>query len=80
MKELNLSETMSAAALSDAIFVHMVEMTILVTRLVVEFAKRLPGFDSVCKDDRIVLLKVGDSVSVQFSHSFDGVAYEMVMC
>lgn len=64
LQELNLSETMSSAALSDAIFMHMVEMTILVTRLVVEFAKRLPGFHNVCKDDQIILLKVR---ALQFS-------------
>ena len=44
--------------LSDAIFVHMVEMTILVTRLIVEFAKSLPGFRNLVKEDQIVLLKV----------------------
>lgn len=57
ISELKLSETMCSDALADAIFVHMVEMTILVTRLVVEFAKRLPGFRSICKDDQIILLK-----------------------
>lgn len=57
LSEVNVSETTSPDALSDAIFMHMVEMTILVTRCVVEFAKRLPGFPSISKDDQIVLLK-----------------------
>jgi len=41
----------------DAAFGHMVEMAIVVTRLVVEFAKRLPGFQTISKDDQIALLK-----------------------
>lgn len=41
----------------DAAFGHMVEMAIIVTRLVVEFAKRLPGFQTISKDDQIALLK-----------------------
>lgn len=57
LQEVNVSETTSPDALSDAIFMHMVEMTILVTRCVVEFAKRLPGFQNISKDDQIVLLK-----------------------
>ena len=36
----------------------MAEMTILVTQLVVEFAKHLPGFTTLDKEDQIILLKV----------------------
>ncbi|ELT98532.1 hypothetical protein CAPTEDRAFT_125155 [Capitella teleta] len=44
-------------SLSLAIYKHMAEMTILVTQLVVEFAKSLPGFASQHKEDQIMLLK-----------------------
>jgi len=43
---------------SDIIFRRMAEMTILVTQLVVEFAKRMPGFLDLERDDQIILLKV----------------------
>jgi len=55
---------LQASSEADMIFGHMVEMAILVTRLVVEFAKHLPGFQTISKDDQIALLKVGFSVVV----------------
>lgn len=51
--------------LSSAVFRHMAEMTILVTHLVVEFAKHLPGFVSLSREDQIVLLKV-----TKYKHCF----------
>lgn len=33
-------------------------MTILTVQLIVEFAKRLPGFDKLIREDQITLLKV----------------------
>nr|AUS83915.1 ecdysone receptor [Eisenia fetida] len=58
---LRLSETSSSSYpsldVSNAVFRHMAEMTILVTHLVIEFAKHLPGFLVLDKDDQIVLLK-----------------------
>ena len=50
--------SMQASSEADLVFGHMVEMAILVTRLVVEFAKHLPGFQTISKDDQITLLKV----------------------
>ncbi len=44
--------------LSDAIYKQMANITIMVTQLVVEFAKHLPGFMTLNRDDQIVLLKV----------------------
>ena len=44
--------------LSEQIYKNISEMTILVTQLVVEFAKQLPGFTSLNREDQIVLLKV----------------------
>jgi ecdysone receptor len=55
--EMNIAKSFVVSSASDAIFGHMVEMTILVTRLVVEFAKHLPGFQNLAKDDQIALLK-----------------------
>ncbi|XP_013421724.1 ecdysone receptor [Lingula anatina] len=42
---------------TEMIFIQMAEMTILVTQLIVEFAKRLPGFMTLGKEDQIILLK-----------------------
>jgi len=58
VQDLKLSSSQEPADMSDTIFTHMVEMTILVTRLVIEFAKHLPGFQTLDKDDQIILLKV----------------------
>lgn len=69
LQELNIANTFAQANASDAIFGHMVEMTILVTRLVVEFAKHLPGFQSLCKEDQIVLLKVSIAFGINTMRS-----------
>lgn len=37
----------------------LAKMTVLITHLIVEFAKNLPGFSRLDKEDQIVLLKVG---------------------
>lgn len=37
---------------------HITEMTILTVQLIVEFAKSLPGFDKLLREDQITLLKV----------------------
>ncbi|CAK9303182.1 unnamed protein product [Gordionus sp. m RMFG-2023] len=38
-------------------FSHCTELTILVTQLIVEFTKRLPGFQTLLREDQITLLK-----------------------
>lgn len=38
-------------------FQHIAEICILTVQLIVEFAKRLPGFDSLNREDQITLLK-----------------------
>lgn len=43
---------------SEAKFKHITEMTILTVQLTVEFSKRLPGFDTLLREDQITLLKV----------------------
>ena len=36
----------------------MTEMTTLTVQLIIEFSKRLPGFDTLLREDQIILLKV----------------------
>lgn len=43
---------------SDTTYRIITEMTILTVQLIVEFAKRLPGFDKLVREDQITLLKV----------------------
>lgn len=43
---------------SDMRYRHITEITILTVQLIVEFAKKLPGFDKLLREDQIVLLKV----------------------
>ncbi|KAF4518596.1 hypothetical protein B566_EDAN009844, partial [Ephemera danica] len=46
---------------SDIKFRHITEITILTVQLIVEFAKRLPGFDKLLREDQIALLKACSS-------------------
>lgn len=46
---------------SDMRFRHITEITILTVQLIVEFAKRLPGFDKLLREDQIALLKACSS-------------------
>jgi len=62
LQEMNIVASMQSSCEADRLFGHMVEMAIIVTRLVVEYAKHLPGFQTLSKDDQITLLKVRGSV------------------
>ncbi|KAK6638094.1 hypothetical protein RUM44_008519 [Polyplax serrata] len=46
---------------SDVNFRHITEITILTVQLIVEFAKSLPGFDQLLREDQIALLKACSS-------------------
>ncbi|XP_054286569.1 ecdysone receptor isoform X2 [Macrosteles quadrilineatus] len=46
---------------SDLRYRHITEITILTVQLIVEFAKKLPGFDKLLREDQIVLLKACSS-------------------
>ncbi|XP_051155462.1 ecdysone receptor isoform X2 [Leptopilina boulardi] len=46
---------------SDVRYRHITEITILTVQLIVEFAKRLPGFDKLMREDQIALLKACSS-------------------
>ncbi|XP_023724894.1 ecdysone receptor isoform X2 [Cryptotermes secundus] len=51
---------------SDLRFRHITEITILTVQLIVEFAKRLPGFDKLLREDQIALLKACSSEVMMF--------------
>ncbi|XP_075537089.1 ecdysone receptor-like isoform X1 [Dermacentor variabilis] len=42
-------------------FQHITEITILTVQLIVEFSKRVPGFDTLAREDQITLLKACSS-------------------
>lgn len=46
---------------SDYSFRHITEITILTVQLIVEFSKRLPGFNELMREDQITLLKACSS-------------------
>lgn len=46
---------------SDYSFRHITEITILTVQLIVEFSKRLPGFNELLREDQITLLKACSS-------------------
>ena len=48
---------------------HITETTILTVQLIVEFSKRLPGFQSLCREDQITLLKACSSEVGSFSNT-----------
>ncbi|XP_049823433.1 ecdysone receptor isoform X2 [Aethina tumida] len=50
----------------DIRFRHITEITILTVQLIVEFAKRLPGFDKLLREDQIALLKACSSEVMMF--------------
>lgn len=52
---------------SDIRFRHITEITILTVQLIVEFAKRLPGFDKLLREDQIALLKVSTIYNTEYS-------------
>lgn len=45
----------------DAMLSQLAKMTVIITHLIVEFAKNLPGFTRISKEDQIVLLKAACS-------------------
>ncbi|KAK4023461.1 hypothetical protein OUZ56_008869 [Daphnia magna] len=59
LKKISMSGTEQMNA--EAKFQYMTEMTILTVKLTVDFSKRLPGFDTILRDDQITLLKACSS-------------------
>lgn len=58
VQKVKISDVGRPKEMSEAVYQHMAEMTILVTQLVVEFAKKLPGFQDLAREDQIIALKV----------------------
>ncbi|XP_015510699.1 ecdysone receptor isoform X1 [Neodiprion pinetum] len=65
---------------SDTRFRHITEITILTVQLIVEFAKRLPGFDKLLREDQIALLKACSSevMMLRMARSYDAVSDSIV--
>lgn len=49
-------------------FQHITEITILTVQLIVEFSKRVPGFDTLSREDQITLLKVNFFQSCYYNY------------
>lgn len=45
----------------------MTELTILTVQLIVEFAKRIPGFEKLDQEDKITLLKVKSFITLSLT-------------
>ncbi|XP_014782877.1 ecdysone receptor [Octopus bimaculoides] len=56
-EETNILSTKTKGELHNNMLKQMALVCVAMTKLVVEFAKRLPGFDELPKEDQIVLLK-----------------------
>ncbi|XP_011861981.1 PREDICTED: ecdysone receptor isoform X2 [Vollenhovia emeryi] len=55
------NQPMEGESASDYSFRHITEITILTVQLIVEFSKRLPGFNELLREDQITLLKACSS-------------------
>lgn len=58
---------------ADGLFKSMTEMTVLITGLIVEFAKHLLGFNELDQHDQIILLKAASSevMSIRAARRYD---------
>ena len=65
-QNVKIKDREEPSELSDAIYKQMASVTIMVTQLVVEFAKHLPGFMTLNRDDQIVLLKVSNNMPMVY--------------
>ncbi|KAK9687075.1 Zinc finger, C4 type (two domains) [Popillia japonica] len=61
-----INQPMEGEDQCDVRFRHITEITILTVQLIVEFAKRLPGFDKLLREDQIALLKACSSEVMMF--------------
>lgn len=59
----------------------LARMTVLITHLIVEFAKSLPGFDRLSKDDQIILLKCASSevMAIRASRCYEPTSKAIVL-
>ncbi|KAH3721308.1 hypothetical protein DPMN_064228 [Dreissena polymorpha] len=61
VNELNIECMNNKEIQGDALLAQLAKMTVIITHLIVEFAKQLPGFSRISKSDQIVLLKAACS-------------------
>lgn len=59
LQDVTPSMCKTEAVSGDSMLSQLAKMTVIITHLIVEFAKNLPGFSRISKEDQIVLLKVG---------------------
>ncbi|WAQ94198.1 ECR-like protein [Mya arenaria] len=57
IQDVNIECINSEAIQGDALLSQLAKMTVIITHLIVEFAKNLPGFSRISKEDQITLLK-----------------------
>ncbi|XP_052803665.1 ecdysone receptor-like isoform X1 [Mya arenaria] len=57
VNDVNIECINSEAIQGDALLSQLAKMTVIITHLIVEFAKNLPGFSRISKEDQITLLK-----------------------
>lgn len=65
---------------SDYSFRHITEITILTVQLIVEFSKRLPGFNELLREDQITLLKACSSevMMLRMARKYDVVSDSII--
>lgn len=65
----------------DNVLGSLARMTVLITHLIVEFAKSLPGFDRLSKDDQIILLKCASSevMAIRASRCYEPTSKAIVL-
>ncbi|XP_048755933.1 ecdysone receptor-like isoform X2 [Ostrea edulis] len=65
----------------EHVLMSLSKMTVLITHLIVEFAKSLPGFSKLNKEDQIVLLKAASSevMALRASRMYDPASRSIVL-
>ncbi|XP_025093973.1 ecdysone receptor-like isoform X4 [Pomacea canaliculata] len=66
--------------MADTFLDTMAQMTVLITHLIVEFAKCLPNFTSLDKEDQIILLKAASSevMAIRAARCYDAASRSIV--
>ncbi|XP_061179752.1 oxysterols receptor LXR-alpha-like isoform X1 [Saccostrea echinata] len=65
----------------EHVLMSLSKMTVLITHLIVEFAKSLPGFSKLSKEDQIILLKAASSevMALRASRMYDPASRSIVL-
>ncbi|XP_020286028.1 ecdysone receptor [Pseudomyrmex gracilis] len=80
MKRINLNSPFAGEDPSDYSFRHITEITILTVQLIVEFSKRLPGFNELMREDQITLLKACSSevMMLRMARKYDAMSDSII--